>query len=168
MSTVPVLVKEVLSKFYTCEVTTVNRKGQPVTWPLLTYYHEATGNIVFSASIAFPIKALNARQNPRVSLLYSDPTGSQLDRPPAVLVQGDATVTEMLDYTKPEVLGLFRASTERQPDSSNFTANRFARSLFNWYLFQRLLVTVRPKRLLIWPDGNFRVPPTEIEVSDVE
>jgi hypothetical protein len=168
MSTVPASVQEVISRFYTWEVATVTRVGQPATWPVLTSYREPTGSSIFSASIAFPVKALNARRNPKVSLLYSDPTGVALDRPPAVLVQGNAMVTELLDYTRPEVLGLFRISTERQPDSGNFSSNRLARSLFDWYLFQRLLVSVEPKRLLIWPEGDFHSSPTEIEVRHVE
>ena len=95
----PEEVAAVLRSYYTCEVTTVNAKGQPMTWPALAYFDEATGEIFFSVSIAFPVKAQNARKRPQVSLLYSDPTGSGLDHAPAVLVQGDATVAEILKST---------------------------------------------------------------------
>jgi hypothetical protein len=166
MSTIPVEVKEVLAQFYTCEVTTINRQGQPITWPSLPYYDEMSGNILVTASIAFPVKALNARKNPQVSLLFSDPTGTDLDGPPAVLVQGDATVSELLDYTKPEILALFRVTADRQPDSRNFTSNRLMRRLFRWYLFQRLVITVRPRRLQIWPEGDFRLSPTSIDMEE--
>jgi hypothetical protein len=53
-------IRSVLCEFYTCEVTTVNRQGQPITWPATAYYDEATGQIVLAASIAFPVKAFNA------------------------------------------------------------------------------------------------------------
>ena len=86
----PEEVAAVLRAYYTCEVTTVNAKGQPMTWPALAYFDEATGEIFFSVSIAFPVKAQNARKRPQVSLLYSDPTGSGLEHAPAVLVQGNA------------------------------------------------------------------------------
>jgi hypothetical protein len=170
MSTIPGQVKEVLSRFYTCEVTTINRQGQPITWPSLPYYDEASGAIILTASIAFPVKAFNARNRPQVSLLFSDPTGSNLDHPPAVLVQGDATVSELVDYSRPEVLSLFRVTADRQPDSQNFLSNRLMRRLFSWYLFQRLVITVQPRRLLIWPEGDFGLSPTrlDIEVSHVE
>jgi hypothetical protein len=166
MSTIPAQVKEVLSQFYTCEVTTVNRQGQPITWPSLPYYDEASGTILLTASIAFPVKAFNARNHPQVSLLFSDPTGTNLDRAPAVLVQGDATVSELLDYTRPEILALFRVTADRQPDSRNFTSNRLVRRLFRWYLFQRLVITVRPRRLLIWPEGDFRLSPDSIDIEE--
>jgi general stress protein 26 len=159
---------QVLRSYYTCEVTTVNRQGQPITWPCLPYFYEESGQIIFTASIAFPVKALNARRHPQVSLLYSDPSGSHLEHAPALLVQGDATVTEMVDYQDPRVIGLSRLSASRQPDSGNFSSSRLARKLFSWYLFQRLMIIVEPRRVQVWPAGDFQVLPQEGVVSYVE
>jgi hypothetical protein len=106
----------VLRDYFTCEVTTVNRRGQPITWPALAYFDEPSGVIFFAVSIAFPVKAQNARRHPQVSLLYSDPTGSKLDNPPAVLVQGDARVAELLDLFTPQSRGLSRLAAQRQPE----------------------------------------------------
>jgi hypothetical protein len=164
--TLPGDVGAVLRDFYTCEFTTVNRHGQPLTWPAVPYFDEARGVIVCAVSIAFPVKAFNARRHPQVSLLYSDPTGSGLADPPAVLVQGDAAVAEVLDYT-PDIIGLFRTVSRRQPDSRRFTQNRFIRSLFAWYLFQRISLTVTPRRLLVWPAGDFSRQPTEIAAAAI-
>src|SRR5579864_9063150 len=161
-------IRTLLRAYYTCEVTTVNSKGQPITWPCLPYFHEETGEIIFTASIAFPVKALNARRHPHVSLLYSDPTGSGLTKPSALLVQGEASVQELLDYHDPKIVGLFRITQKRQPDSKRFTDNRFMRHLFSWYLFQRLVVTVIPRQVHIWPEGDFHAEPKEIEVPNVE
>jgi hypothetical protein len=161
-------VTRVLCEFYTCEVTTVNRQGQPVTWPATAYYDEATGQIILAASIAFPVKAFNARRHPQVSLLYSDPTESNLVQPSTVLVQGDATVVEMIDYTDPRVLGLFRTMVHRQPAGRRLATNRVLRRLFAWYVFQRLLIVVQPRRMLVWPHGDFNIAPIEIEVKNVE
>ncbi|HET8845020.1 MAG TPA: pyridoxamine 5'-phosphate oxidase family protein, partial [Ktedonobacteraceae bacterium] len=135
-------ISRVLQEYYTCEITTVNRQGQPITWPCLPYYDEASGQILLSMSIAFPVKAFNARQHPQVSLLYSDPTGSGLDRAPALLIQGDATVSELLDYGSPVMRSAFRASLKRQPESRRIISNRLVRKCFAWYIFQRLLITV--------------------------
>lgn len=165
---VPSEIQAALREYYTCEATTVNRQGQPVTWPCLPYFHEKTGEIVFTASIAFPVKALNARRHPQVSLLYSDPCGTRTEQLPTLLVQGAARVVEMLDYKDPLVVGLFRAMKRRQPDSERFFANRLMRRLFSWYLFQRLMVIITPRRILAWPSGDFQVAPTEIEVAYVE
>jgi hypothetical protein len=108
----------------------------------------------------------NARRHPQVSLLYSDPTGSQLSEPPAVLVQGDAQVAEVLDYG-PDIIGLFKTVAARQPDSRRFTNNPIVRRLFIWYLFQRLSLTVTPRRILVWPKGDFTSQPSEIELGHV-
>jgi hypothetical protein len=159
-------VAAVIREFYTCEFTTVNTSGQPMTWPSVPYFNAAEGRIVCAVSIAFPVKAFNARRHRQVSLLFSDRTGSGLDHPPAVLVQGDAAVAEVLDYS-PDIIGLFKTVSRRQPDSRRFTNNRVIRQLFVWYLFQRISLTVKPRRILFWPDGDFSRTPTEIEVPDV-
>jgi hypothetical protein len=161
-------IRRVLREFYTCEVTTVNRQGKPITWPATAYYDEETGQIILAASIAFPVKAFNARRHPQVSLLYSDPTESNLVQASTVLVQGDATVMEMVEYTDPQVLGLFRTMLHRQPAGRRLATNRVLRRLFTWYVFQRLLIVVQPRRMLVWIHGDFSVAPIEIEVKHVE
>lgn len=164
---IPDEVAAVLRAYFTCEITTVNKQGQPMTWPAVAYFDQATGEQFLTVSIAFPVKAYNARRRPQISLLYSDPTGSGLSHPPAVLVQGDATVAEALTIT-PHVLGLNRLIRGRQPDSGRFMANKVARRLFAWYLYQRIGITVRPRRLTIWEDRDFHREPTVIEVVNVE
>jgi hypothetical protein len=157
----------VLRACYTCEVTTVNGKVQPMTWLAVAYYDEAESEIFFSVSIAFPVKAQNARKRPQVSLLYSDPTGSGLDHPPAVLVQGEASVAEILELT-PHASALNKLVRQRQPDSRRFLASNLSRRLFSWYLFKRVGITVRPERLTIWPNRDFSQEPTVIEVAGIE
>lgn len=159
-------VEAVIREFYTCELTTVNKQGQPVTWPTLPYYHQAEGQIIVTASIAFAVKTYNARRHPQVALLYADPTGARLDSPPAVLVQGDATVREVTD-NPPWSLEIFKTSVRRQPDSRKYIGNPIARRLFEFY-FQRLAIIIRPRRILAWPRGSFGDAPVEIEVAHVE
>jgi hypothetical protein len=146
-------VTAVMRSFFTAEITTINRAGQPLTWPAATYFDEDAGRVVCAVSIAFPVKAYNARRNPKVSLLYSDPTGSGLHNAPTVLVQGTAEVAEVLDYP-PDIIGLFAAVARNQPDSSKFSSNRIVRRLFSWYLFQRIAIRVTPDRVAAWPVGD--------------
>jgi hypothetical protein len=91
---------DIIDRYYTCEFTTLARDGSPVTWPvspmLLT-----DGRFIAGTSIGLPQKASNIRRNPKVSLLFSEPTGSGVAEPGAVLIQGDATaeariVTDLL------------------------------------------------------------------------
>ncbi|HLY29384.1 MAG TPA: pyridoxamine 5'-phosphate oxidase family protein [Ktedonobacterales bacterium] len=168
MLQLPPEVADVLRSFYTCEVTTVNRQGQPMTWPALAYFDEPNGQLFFSVSIAFPVKAQNARRHPQVSLLYSDPTGSQLTDPPAVLVQGDATVADVLDLFEPRIKGLSDLAAKRQPDSGAFSSNKVARRLFDWYLFKRIGIAVTPRRILVWSNRDFSRAPHTVEVANVE
>lgn len=155
-------VESVLKECYTCEFTTINSKGQPITWPSVPYYNRKDGHIVIAVSIAFPIKAYNARKHPQVAMLFSDHTGSGLTDPPAVLVQGDASVAEVLEYT-PDIIGLFKTVAKRQPDSAKFTSNKLVRNLFVAYLFQRISLTVTPRRILYWPHSDFSLQPSVIK-----
>ena len=158
-------VTAVMQSFFTAEITTINRAGQPLTWPAATYFDEEAGRVVCAVSIAFPVKAYNARRNPKVSLLYSDPTGSGLEAAPTVLVQGTAEVAEVLDYP-PDIIGLFGNVARNQPDSSKFSGNRIARRVFSWYLFQRIAIRVTPDRVTAWPGGDTASEPFVWEAAD--
>jgi hypothetical protein len=81
-----------------------------------------------------------------------------------VLVQGDAVVAEVLEYT-PDIIGLFRTVAKRQPESSRFTSNKLIRNLFVAYLFQRISLTVTPRRILYWPHLDFGQEPSAIELE---
>ncbi len=80
-------IEEVFREFRTCEYTTISRKGTPVTWPVVLLREKGTGRFIITTSIGLPQKAFNVRRNPKVSLLFSDPTGSGLENPPTVLVR---------------------------------------------------------------------------------
>ena len=43
MLDVPPEINRALRFYYTCEATTVNREGQPVTWPTLAYLMKKAG-----------------------------------------------------------------------------------------------------------------------------
>ena len=163
LAQLPPEVVAVLRSFYTCEFTTINRHGEPLTWPVEPFFDEQSGELIVSASIAFPTKARNARRNPRVSLLFSDPTGSGLADPPAVLVQGNASVVESHEWTA-RSREHFKLSLIRQPDSRKFIANPLARRLFTFY-FQRLAIAVRPHRVLVWAHRDFSSSPVEIALA---
>src|SRR5436190_24130634 len=93
-ATLPTEVQQVFDRFITTEYTTVDASGQPITWPVTPYYRLGDPQIDITTGLGYPKKAEDARNNPRVSLLFSDPTGSGIERPPAVLVQGSAAVDD--------------------------------------------------------------------------
>ena len=112
------------------------------------------------------MKAYNARRHPQVAVLFSDPTGAGLADPPAVLVQGEATVQELVD-DPPWTYAMFKESVLRQPRTRGFVKNAFARSLFE-FQFQRIALLVAPRRILTWPHRDFSQAPAEVEVLYVE
>ncbi|HYT34774.1 MAG TPA: pyridoxamine 5'-phosphate oxidase family protein [Ktedonobacteraceae bacterium] len=162
----PPEVEAVFREFRTCEFTAINRRGQPLTWPTEPYYDAPEGRLIVTSSIAFPVKAYNARRHPQVAMLFSDPTGAPLTNPPTVLVQGDATVTELVD-DPPWSYAMFKESILRQPRTRSFVSNPLARWLFT-FQFQRLAIFVQPRRILVWPRGDTSQFPTELEVRYVE
>jgi len=162
----PPEVEAVFREFRTCEFTAVNRRGQPLTWPTEPYYDAPEGRLIVTSSIAFPVKAYNARRHPQVAMLFSDPTGAPLTNPPSVLVQGDATVTELVDDPAWSY-AMFKESILRQPRTRSFVGNPLARWLFT-FQFQRLAIFVQPRRILVWPRGDRSQFPTELEVRYVE
>ena len=106
---VPAAVQAVFEDFRTAELATIGRDGTPLAWPIVSAFRSETGHFLTTTSIGFPDKALRIRRNPKVSLLFSDPTGSGLDSPPAVHVVGDA---ECPDTIRTEVTG-FEADVRR-------------------------------------------------------
>src|ERR1043166_7217615 len=96
MVLLPAEVEMVFKEFRTCELTTLAKDGSPLTWPTTALFDQEQERFVISTSIGFPQKAFNIRRNPRVSLLFSNPTGSGLSQPPAVLVQGEAAISEQV------------------------------------------------------------------------
>src|ERR671919_2614151 len=93
-ATLPTEVQQVFDRFVTTEFTTVDRRGEPITWPLTPYYRPGDPCIDVTTGLGYPKKAKDARANPKVALLFSDPTGCGVDDAPQVLVQGTADVDD--------------------------------------------------------------------------
>jgi hypothetical protein len=155
-ASLPADVQQVFERFITTEFTTVDRSGQPITWPVTPYYHAGEGAIDITTGLGYPKKADDARLNPQVSLLFSDPTGSGIDEPCAVLVQGTARVDDAnLDANRERY---WHESAEKLPATKEMHPPGFLRALFDWY-YTRIYVYVRPERVFVWKDGDFRTEP---------
>jgi hypothetical protein len=134
----------VLHAYRTAELLTVTRSGVPIAWPTLTM-PRPDGTFLVTTSIALPQKAANVRRDPRVALLFSDPTGSGLDAPPQVLVQGTAVCPDEIVTSALPRADLWRRLSERQPTADAYRRTAIGRWLFDWY-YMRLLLTVTPER----------------------
>jgi len=93
-ASLPDEIKQVFDRFITTEYTTIDRRGQPITWPVTPYYKPGDPCIDVTTGLGYPKKAADAEANPKVALLFSDPTGCGMEDPPQVLVQGTAQVDD--------------------------------------------------------------------------
>jgi hypothetical protein len=145
----PAEVLSLLERAVTVDYTSLTRAGAPVMVPVTPYLSDDRRTLDVSTGLAYPTKAERARRNAKVSLLFGDPVGSGLERPPVVLVQGLATVrdTDLQANTDRYVrlaMAKFPAAYRGQP---RFLLRRVA-----WY-FARIWVQVTPTRIWWW-DGK--------------
>ncbi len=165
--TVPAEVEVVFREFRTCELSTLANDGTPVTWPTYAMYQPANGRFLITTSIGLAQKAYNIRRNPRVALLFSDPTGTGLAASPVVLVQGQASEPDEITTSFSGELGeAGRVAFRRQPAGELYSSNPLLRYLFDWY-YMRLVIHVTPRRILWWDHADFGQAPHEMEVSHV-
>jgi hypothetical protein len=156
-STLPSEVQEVFGRFITTEFTTVDSRGQPIAWPVTPYYEPGGTTIDVTTGIGYPKKALDARRNPHVSLLFSDPTGSGIGSGIQVLVHGTAEVDD--EDPKANRRRYEAESTVKLPGTKELMPPKAIRGLFSWY-FERIYIKVRPERVFVWPDGDFSKEPS--------
>jgi hypothetical protein len=155
-ATLPSDVQQVFDRFVTTEYTTIDAAGQPITWPLTPYYAPGDDCIDVTTGLGYPKKANDTRANPKVAMLFSDPTGSEIDDAPQVLVQGTADVDDRdleanrLRYKREIVVKLPAASQEMPP--------KFFDRFLSWY-YTRIYMHVRPERVYVWPDADVRREP---------
>lgn len=145
----PAEVEGVFAEFRTAEFATVARDGFPLAVQLSPLWQPAKDGFLITTGIGFPHKAYHARRYPRVSLLFSDPTGSGLARPPAVLVQCDATVSSLTTWDD-DLAEFWPWIFARQPKSGTVAMRLAYRYVMPWY-FQRLKIHLVPRRIRFWP-----------------
>jgi hypothetical protein len=146
-ASLPSDVQAVFDRFITTELTTVDRAGQPITWPVTPYYRPGGPCIDVTTGLGFPKKANDAQANPLVALLFSDPTGSGLNDPPTVLVQGSADVDDRdLEANRERYA---RESLEKLPAMGKLDPPDAVKRYLSWY-YTRIYIHVRPERVYAW------------------
>jgi hypothetical protein len=159
-ASLPADVQAVFDRFITTEYTTVDGRGRPITWPVTPYYAPGAPCIDVTTGLGYPKKADDAAANPRVALLFSDPTGSGMADPPMVLVQGIAEVDDSdLDANRRRY---GHESIEKLPGTKALHPPDFLKRFASWY-YTRIYVHVRPERIFVWPKGD---PASEPELFD--
>ena len=155
MSWIPEPVVELIEAALVTELSVVRKDGRAVTYPLIPLWLE--DRIVMTSSILFSRKLEHLKDNPRVSLSFSDPVALG-GRPGRATIQGDARVIDGDPHTDWErVLPLWSA---KEPVILQLLKSRVAFPLF----FERSVIEVVPRRVLYWSDGRADTAP---QVTDV-
>jgi hypothetical protein len=163
----PVSFLDIINKYYTCEFTTFSRDGSPVTWPVSPRLLD-DGRFLLTTSIGLPQKAFNIRRNPKVSMLFSEPKGSGVADPGAVLIQGDATADDRIvtDVSSDKnFVELAETLTIRQPAGALWSTWIGRRMWWSYYM--RILIYVTPRRAWFWPNRDFASSPEELNLGEV-
>lgn len=144
---------EVLPMFeraITTEYASLTKRGSPLTYPVTPYLGENGHTLDISTGLTYPSKAERARHNPKVALLFSDKVGTNLEKPPVVLVQGLAAVRDAnLQANTDRYLRMgFKKLPEAYEGMPAFILRRMP-----WY-FVRIWVQVTPLQIRWWPEGD--------------
>lgn len=146
MGVLPPSVEELLDAALVAELTVLDGRGQPISYPLIPLYD---GNKIFmTSSILFSKKLEHIKLNPRVSVSISDPVAAQVEPFRRATIQGDAVVVEDdLHAGWERVLPLW---TKKEPIVSGLVKKRFAMPLF----WERSVIEITPRRVLLWSTGE--------------
>jgi hypothetical protein len=147
-----------LSRYRTCEFATITRSGVPAAWPAVCLVAPDARSIVLTTCIGLPLKAFNVRRDPRVALLFSDPTGAGPDALPQVLVQGTAVCPDEIRTSPAGLEDYWTQLAERQPSSRALSSSTLMHPVLDFY-YMRLVITVTPETVTVRPPLVRTQPP---------
>jgi hypothetical protein len=156
-STLPPELAQAAERYLTSEFVTIDAAGRPIVWPVTPYFRADEGCIDVTTGVGYPKKADDAARNPRVALLFSDPTGSGVERAPMVLVQGIARVDDSDPAANRERYE--REMAAKLPALHALAPTGPLKRFFSWY-YDRIYLHVRPERVYVLADGDTDSEPT--------
>jgi pyridoxamine 5'-phosphate oxidase-like protein len=157
MRPLPEQASQLLDAALVGELTVVRPDGRPVTYPLIPL--RDGDRVYMTSSTLFSKKLEHIAANPRVSLSITDPVavGGAAGR---LTIQGDARVIAEDPHGGWErLLPIWEA---KEPAIVAFLKVRVALPLF----FERALIEIVPRRVLLWPDGDTGVAPQVSELIE--
>jgi general stress protein 26 len=157
VATMPQPVIDLLEAALVGELTVVDGRGRPVTYPLIPLWDGE--KVYLTSSSLFSRKLEHIRGNPRVSLSITDPVavGGATGR---ATIQGDARIIEEDPHGGWE--RLLPIWERKEPSIVLFLKARVALPLF----FERALIEITPRRVLHWADGNAATAPSTVIVGE--
>ena len=150
MASMPTPAAELVAQALVAELTVVDPKGRPVTYPLIPLWDGE--RIYMTSSTLFSRKLEHIDANGKVAVSITDPVsvGGRTDR---ATIQGDARIIADDPHGGWErLLPIWEA---KEPSIVYFLKERVALPLF----FERALIEITPRRVLYWSDGDPRQAP---------
>ncbi|MEA2434832.1 MAG: hypothetical protein QOG54_2289 [Actinomycetota bacterium] len=160
MGALPGPVEELLNVALVSELTVIDDKGRPVTYPLIPLYDGE--KIYMTSSVLFARKLEHIKRNPRVSVTISDPVGAPIEPFRRATIQGDARIVEDDIHSGWEgrILDMWAA---KEPIIRDLLKKRFAMPLF----WERSVIEIVPRRVLLWAGGDTNVQPEVFDTAAV-
>ena len=157
MATITGPVAKLLDAALVGELTVIDQRGRPVTYPLIPLYDGR--HVYLTSSALFSRKLEHIRANPKVAVSITDPVavGGRVDR---ATIQGAARVIEEDPHGGWE--RLLPIWERKEPAIVAFLKQRVALPLF----FERALIEITPRRALYWIDGDPSRPPVATLVDE--
>ncbi|MEG9194061.1 MAG: hypothetical protein V6S10_01875 [Candidatus Methanoglobus sp.] len=164
--TIPGWIEDVFEKYLTAEFTYLDGE-MPRTIAVLHYYDAKKKSIVITTSPAFYRKVACIKKNPRVSVLFSNPKYSGIEERAVVLVLGIAKVSENVEENLSYLMNLMINHKDCWKKTvltkmAEELMSPLAKRLLDWYVY-RILIEVKPQRLLFWRDGDVENDPEILE-----
>lgn len=156
--TAPPEVSALLDAALVAELTVIDPNGRPVSYPMIPLWD---GRVIFmTSSVSFSRKLDHISRNHRVAVSLSDPLGVPTQPFCRATIQGDARVLDSDDLHSgwERVLPLWRA---KEPGIDKMVEQRGGLSLF----FERVVIEITPRRVLIWPGGETASPPQVVDTA---
>jgi nitroimidazol reductase NimA-like FMN-containing flavoprotein (pyridoxamine 5'-phosphate oxidase superfamily) len=158
MGVLPEAVERILNADLVSELTVLDSKGSPVTYPLIPLYDGK--RIYMTSSVLFSRKLEHIKKNPRVSVTVTDPIAADVEPFHRITVQGDARVVEDdLHSGWERVLPLWAA---KEPIIKDLVKKRFAMPLF----WERSVIEITPRRAFVWPEGFTHREPQTFDMTE--
>jgi len=149
----PDVAARVLDAALVAELTVIGPKGV-VTYPLIPL---RDGNrISMTSSVLFSRKLEHIKANPKVAISVTDPSATPMDDFARITIQGNARVLD--DDLHDGWLSVLPMWEAKEPVIKRFLRQRFGLPMF----FERAVIEITPKRVLVWPKGNW------VEVYDID
>ncbi|MEA2507898.1 MAG: hypothetical protein QOH48_2516 [Actinomycetota bacterium] len=146
MGVLPREVEELLDAALVAELTVLDQRGEPVSYPLIPLYDGQ--KIYMTSSVLFSKKLEHIKRNPHVSVGITDPVAAAVEPFRCVTIQGDAVIVE--DDLHSGWERLLPLWTKKEPIISSLVKKRFAMPLF----WERSVIEITPRRALLWATGE--------------